>query len=293
MKNTLKKIYDNVPFKKELFSVLKAIYVPSEKVFRHLHFKGKFKLFIGEKRSFYLYHHGFQLENEIFWKGIRGGWEKESLKLWIDLCKSAEVVLDIGANTGIYALVAKSINPAATVHAFEPIPPVFDKLMKNCRLNSYDIHCHQIALSDYNGKGVVYVPEGDHVYSVTVNKNTTGRATIKPLEIEIGTLAEFISERGIEKIDLIKIDVETHEVEVLKGMKNYVNLFRPDFLIEILNEEVAEGIEELLWGLGYLYFNIDEKGGIRETNRLNKSDFYNYLICKKETAERLKLKNKF
>ena len=51
-------------------------------------------------------HFGLELENELFWAGLEGGWEKTSMSLWIKLVKASVVVLDIGANTGLNALVA-------------------------------------------------------------------------------------------------------------------------------------------------------------------------------------------
>ena len=69
-------------------------------------------------------HYGFQLENEIFWSGLTNGWEKISTRLWIELSKNSKVIFDIGANTGIYSLVSKSINPTSQVFAFEPVKRV-------------------------------------------------------------------------------------------------------------------------------------------------------------------------
>lgn len=88
---------------------------------------------------------------------------------------------------------------------------------------------------------------------------------------------------------MIKIDVETHEAEVLEGFSEYISLFKPNMLIEILTDEVASKVEALVKGLAYLYFNIDENGGIRQVTELKKSDYYNYLFCNEEMAKKLKL----
>ena len=111
MKKILKKIYANFPFKQVLFTLLKKVWTPSENIYQHLHFKGEFKVKINEKNNFLIKHYGFQIENELFWAGLTGGWEKESMKIWIELCKDADVIIDIGANTGVYSLIAKSMNP--------------------------------------------------------------------------------------------------------------------------------------------------------------------------------------
>ncbi|MDP9230332.1 MAG: methyltransferase, partial [Bacteroidota bacterium] len=98
MKLILKKIYKAVPFKKQFFSIIKSFIRLPEKVYRHLSFTGIFKVKVKES-SFLMYHHGFQIENDIFWSGLTGGWEKESIKLWIELSKRSKIIFDLGANT--------------------------------------------------------------------------------------------------------------------------------------------------------------------------------------------------
>ena len=93
----------------------------------------------------------------------------------------------------------------------------------------------------------------------------------------------------VKKIDLIKIDVETHEPEVLEGFSDYLSLYRPNMIIEVLNDEVGEKINKLVDGMNYLFFNIDENNGIRKVDKITKSDYYNYLLCNADTAKNLGL----
>ena len=90
----------------------------------------------------------------------------------------------------------------------------------------------------------------------------------------------------------MKIDVETHEPEVLQGFSKYLSKHRPTMLIEILNDDVGKEVNKLVLGLGYLYFNIDEDGGIRQVSEITKSDYYNYLLCTNTVAKELDLVDK-
>jgi len=290
MKQMFKYIYSSIPFKQNLFSFLKLFYTPSPKIFKHLHFKGVIEVPINDGNKFLINHYGFQIENEIFWSGLTNGWEKVSINLWIQLCKDASVILDIGANTGVYALVAKTINPNSKVFAFEPVNRVYDKLHENIALNSYDIVAIKKAVSDRSGTAVIYDTNQEHTLSVTVNRNTVNPEiqSVKT-EIQIVSLDDFVREYDLKNIDLIKIDVEMHEPEVLQGFLNHISIFKPTFLIEILTDEVAEKVQNLVEGLGYLYYNIDEKTGIRQVNKISKSDYYNFLFCSCEVARKLKL----
>ena len=87
----------------------------------------------------------------------------------------------------------------------------------------------------------------------------------------------------------MKIDVETHEPEVIEGMGKYLKNFKPTLLIEILNDDIASQIQTLIADIDYIYFNLNEKGHIKQVNNLSKSDFHNFLICDKKTALELNL----
>lgn len=289
LKKIIKLIYGILPFKKGLFLLCKLVCKLPRSVYKHLYFRGIFDVNI-EGGKVKMHHFGYQLENEIFWSGIPGEWEKVSMSLWIDLCKISNSIMDIGANTGIYALIAKMINPSAKIYAFEPVKRVYDKLKMNVKLNEYDISCEEYAISSYDGKAVIYVQDTEHIYSVCVNKNIMpSTADVVKTEINVIKAETYIKNKKIQKIDLIKIDVETHEAEVLKGMGDYLGQMRPVILIEVLNDEVGGKIEEILNGKGYLYFNIDEKVAPFQVEHITKSKDYNYLICSREIAQRLKL----
>ena len=292
LKQALKAIYELIPFKKNIFLFVKKFWSPPENIYKHLHFKGVIDIPISLEKKFKIRHYGFQVENEIFWAGLTGNWEKESLGLWINLCKNSSVIFDIGANTGIYSLIAKCQNPASKVYAFEPVKRVFEKLQQNVSLNNFEINCYELAVSNFNGKAVIYDTITEHTYSVTVNQNLNPAGThTETFEISTITLDTIIEQENLSKIDLMKIDVETHEFEVIEGYSKYIKRDEPTILIEILNDQVGKRVENLLHKLGckYLYFNIDENNGIRQVDRILKSDYFNFLLCSEEKAKFLKL----
>ena len=108
-------------------------------------------------------------------------------------------------------------------------------------------------------------------------------------EIDIIRLDTFCQLNNISKIDLFKIDVETHEPEVLEGYGELLAKHRPSVLIEILSDDIGEKVEKIVSNLDYLYFNIDEKGSILPVKSIRKSLYYNYLLCSRQTAEKLLL----
>jgi FkbM family methyltransferase len=182
------------------------------------------------------------------------------------------------------------MNPAARVYAFEPVKRVHEKLVYNNALNNYNVICKELALSDEDGTAVIYDTPAEHTYSVTVNKNlnpeTPGAVQIP---IKTARLSTFIQSEKLQQIDLIKIDVETHEPEVLAGFGPYLERMKPAMLIEILTNEVGAKVETILRGNDYLYFRVDDNG-ITKTDDISVKDNYcNYLVCGHDTARQLKL----
>ncbi|HYV91945.1 MAG TPA: FkbM family methyltransferase [Chitinophagales bacterium] len=287
---SLIKIYVRLPFKKYICLVFRSLPVNNEKIYRDLTFKGPFTVKLPQKK-FKLIHFGSTLENEIFWKGIEGGWEKVSLSIWMKLCENSKVILDIGANKGIYSLVASALNPGATIYAFEPSKNVFERFQDNIKLNHFtNIQTFDFAISNRSGKAIFYDFESDHQYSASLNKNMiTNDPSKKEVTVNVKTLDDFVEENRNLKVDLLKIDVEMHETEVLEGFKVHLRQFKPTMIIEILSDAMAARIEEQLAGLDYLYFNIDEINSPKRVDHLSKSDLYNFLICREDVAKELQL----
>ena len=289
MKRILKRIYKWLPFKKQFFLVLRVLPLP-ESIFKHLHFDGLISVTVANN-TFKIYHYGYQLENELFWKGIEGGWEKTSMQIWIALSIKSKNIFDVGANTGVFSLVSKAVNPNAGVFAFEPVQRVFEKLVRNVVLNQFEITHVCKGLSDFEGVATIYDLPTDHIYSVTINENTNpiDRAVI-PTQVEVTTLDTYCEQTKLDQVDLLKIDVETHEPAVLRGALKTLRKNNPPMIIEILNEKVADSINEILEEFDYMYFYLNEKSGPLFCEKLGALNFGNYLVCKRSDANFLKLR---
>lgn len=258
--------------------------------FKKRTFFDKFKVKTPEGNSFWLYNNAFTLETEIFWIGYNHiNWEKKTREIWSNLAKNSQVILDIGANTGIFSVIAKAHNEMAKIHAFEPQPNIFKVLEKNNQINHFDIHNHQLALSDESGE----LPFYNTGYSTFEDNNTTHGSLNKEWRTEnqhsilvpVYRLDTFIENNEIKGVDLIKIDVETLEFEVLKGYGKYLFQHRPLILLEVQNDQIGENIKRLLDAEDYLFFWVnEEKGLIQVDNPGFDSDQnnHNYLICPRE-----------
>ena len=112
---------------------------------------------LGDKK-FKLFNTGYStIENEIFWKGLNNGWEKISINTWINLSKISTIIIDIGANTGIYSITASTVNTRATIYSFEPVKRTAKILLKNIEINNFTrIKFFETAISHENGSAKFY-----------------------------------------------------------------------------------------------------------------------------------------
>jgi hypothetical protein len=100
-----------------------------------------------------------------------------------------------------------------------------------------------------------------------------------PTVVSVTTLDEYQVLHNLLKIDLIKMDVETHEPAVLEGMLAIVARDLPALIIEVLNDTVANKVNMLLAKFDYKYFLLDDVKGPISVPDIKKRGFKNYLAC--------------
>ena len=261
LRSALRGVYAAIPGKAVLFEVLRRAAPVPERVYRHLHFEGVFRV-RGPGGGFLMQHRGNQLENEVFWSGLSGGWESETIAVWRDLAADARCVFDIGAHSGLFALVAAEANPDASVVAFEPVAPVFDRLRENARLNGDRVRCVRAAVSDREGVVSLFTPEGDSPLSASLEAGFLVDHPKTVEEVACVTLDRFVEREGLVP-DLVKIDVEGHEPGVLRGMTETLRRHRPPLVVEVLTSGTAEALGSVLSPLGYRAYDIVPGGEVR------------------------------
>jgi FkbM family methyltransferase len=134
---------------------------------------------------------------------------------------------DVGANIGDFSLELSKCFPNAEIHSFEPVKTTFDILAKNS--NGRFVKLHNIGFSDKKGKGELFntlYKTNNTIASIykdvfpDVFKNDDELGSI---EFEMDTIDDFCHSSNIESIDFLKIDVEGHELSVLKGASNLLS----------------------------------------------------------------------
>jgi FkbM family methyltransferase len=164
-----------------------------------------------------------------------GAYEKPELYFLRDTLLalgSSSVVIDVGANTGLYSLFASRY--ANQVHAFEPYPPVLSRLRRVIETNEVpNITVHAVGLGASEANLRFYSPpEGNLGTGSFLQGFATGnRDAHEELPIVAGDA--YLSRTGITRVDFIKMDIEGYEKPALTGLQQTLQRHRPIVLLEI------------------------------------------------------------
>lgn len=128
---------------------------------------------------------------------------------------NCRIVFDVGAHHGNWAAYALSINPALELHCFEPSPTTFTTLQQ--RVFPPTVHRVNIGLSDQQGIAELHVFPDEPMMNSVYGRTGIAIASTSTETITLDALDRYCASAGIERIDLLKMDVEGHELSVLQG----------------------------------------------------------------------------
>ena len=183
--------------------------------------------------------------------------------------RPGSVAIDIGANLGEWTVpLARTVGAAGRVLAAEPAPRAAAALEATLAANALcQAEVLRCAVGDHDGSAELAVPV------VTSARADTGTARLglagagyETVNVSLRSLDSLAAERRLDRVDLIKIDVEGRERQVLDGAQAVLARHRPTLVIETGHE--AEGdrpaIHERLRGLGYRMLGILLDHGMAE-----------------------------
>jgi FkbM family methyltransferase len=164
--------------------------------------------------------------------------EEPDIKVIRKLVPRGSLVVDLGANIGMYTKVLSDlVGPGGTVISVEPVPSTFDVLSRNVRsLGMHNVRAANVAVSDSAGEVLMNLPNyesgGTNFYQASVVAATERQAgAANQVRVPAMTLDSVVSGAGV--VSFVKCDVEGHELACLAGAKKVLAADGAAWLIEV------------------------------------------------------------
>ena len=186
--------------------------------------------------------------------------------------RPGDVVVDCGANVGVHTCsLARAVGPTGRVIAIEPIAEVGDRLLRNCELNGLtNVTLVLKAASSARAETQIFAPPAD--------ASNRGQATLhrrpgvaeRETAVAVDTIDNVLAEHRVDAVRLVKIDVEGHELEALRGAEQSLRRSSPYvyFEFDALTFRAAgvswRDTAAFLAGLGYGLRELTGRGELRE-----------------------------
>jgi len=192
------------------------------------------------------------------------GYEGETTRLFLALVKEARNVIDIGANTGLFALLAGLVNPSCRVWAFEPVSFIHEMLQNNIRLNeATNINAIAMAVSDFVGETTFYITRTNVGIPTDSSACQGFRDQVDEHRVPTTTLDRFAQDTACAPIDVVKIDAESAEGKVVRGSLITIQQHRPFLICEVLDQVDHTFLQETFPPLDYRFYHITNEGLLR------------------------------
>lgn len=214
--------------------------------------------------------------------------EPETVQWIEDYIKPGDVLYDIGANVGVYSLIAaKYCKGKARVFSFEPSFLTFSSLCENVFLNNCQdsIMPLHIALSDKTIRGKFHYASlipGDsmHVFGKPLDINKQPHKSVLSLECQSYKLDDLVGVLNFDMPNHIKLDVDGIELEIMQGAKEILKREELKTLLIEVNEIIpeAQAIVDLLSESGFVLSVKHKHKAADETGPF--SGIYNYIFTR-------------
>lgn len=169
------------------------------------------------------------------------------------------VFFDVGAHIGLYSALAYAVygRHGLRVVAFEPCPPTFAMARRLKANNEFRYSLANLALSSRAGTRPLYISSDDDTKN---SLNAKAHPRTSPLDVQATTLDEYVASNALAPT-ILKIDVETHEADVINGGKATLGRMRPWLLCELrkrLNRSKLKLTLNWLQSIDYVFYRLSD-----------------------------------
>lgn len=203
--------------------------------------------------------------------------DRAELQFVCEQLQAGQVAVDIGCHKGAYTYwMRRQVGPSGSVFAFEPQPRQVAYLREAFSAMRYDnVAIVPVAVSDAEGDMTLHLAGSTHAATLETRSREqgagSGAKTERSVVVPVTTLDAFFASRS-QQPHFVKIDVEGHELNVLRGARRVLETHRPTLLVECEARHRTDGdvrpVLDFLAALGYLgsFFCGGERRPISEFN---------------------------
>lgn len=199
---------------------------------------------------------------------VSGSYEPNELTLLSHTLEPGMTFLDVGANEGLFSLLAaRRLGSEGQVIALEPSPRERRRLERNLALNGlHNVVVLPLAACDRAGTGWLHVAEEAHAGQSTLGAFAYDIRAEEDASVEMFPLDQLPERCPVPRLDVVKIDVEGAEVAVLRGARQILSRHRPLLLVELLDAALngqgatREQLFAELAALGYELWTFGDRG---------------------------------
>jgi len=219
-----------------------------------------------------------------------GYYERAEQSFCARYVKPEMTVFDVGASHGFYTLLFAKLAGAEFVHAFEPEEGNFARLRVNLELNGFEgVNASRLAAVDESGEVDlnVFPPElyGWHTLgSPAMEVEGSPAVPVARQRVKGITLDDYCAEHDIDRIDLLKLDVEGAELEALRGCGRLLRQGKIGCLLFEVSKAMVEGMShdpteifELIRAAGLTVNELGEDGEMRPAPERPARHFQNFV----------------
>ena len=171
------------------------------------------------------------------------------------LGQKKNIIIDAGANFGMYSILFAKLNLNNQVYSVEPFKEYNKIILHNSKLNNLkNIKIINKVLSNKIARYKLNKNLGNTSASITRKFNKSGHVGVKSITID-----KLVKTNKIKKIDFIKLDVEGAELMALQGGKKSIKNFKPKIALECSSKKEFYEINEFLLKFNYKPFSFDKK----------------------------------
>lgn len=167
-----------------------------------------------------------------------------------------DLAIDVGSHKGSYLYWLAKAASSGRVVAFEPQPTLATALRKQCAtLGFKNVEVEAAAVSDHNGEMTLHVPGTTTSHGASLENVVLSFRACQSFSVPVYALDDYFATRQ-QRVAAIKIDVEGHELSVLRGARNLLQEDSPCLVIEIENRRLPRSsVHEVLAFLNSLGYD--------------------------------------